>query len=276
MGAQRLLDRPGGDRAGMGDRGGMIDRRGGDLAGRADRPSTLPAREHADQIRDNIHGRYDNVFTPQWWKNHPNIAKARWNDLDRHHWPWNHWWRPATWVALGAWVGADSWGTPIDYDYGEVIYYEGDQVYQSGQPIATADEYYTQASSIAESAPAAQETDSEWLPLGVFAISQDKATDSNMLLQLAVNKQGVIQGTYYNTATDIARPVKGMVDKQTQRAAWTFADGKNTDIVMETGIYNLTQDQAEALIHFGKDKTQQWMMVRLPQPSADTQPDKAS
>jgi hypothetical protein len=110
----------------------------------------------------------------------------------------------------------------------------------------------------------------------VFAISQDKATDSNMLLQLAVNKQGVIQGTYYNTATDIARPVKGMVDKQTQRAAWTFADGKNTDIVMETGIYNLTQDQAEALIHFGKDKTQQWMMVRLPQPSADTQPDKAS
>jgi hypothetical protein len=57
-----------------------------------------------------------------------------------------------------------------------------------------------------------------------------------------------------------------MVDKKSQRAAWMFADGKNADIIMETGIYNLTQDQTEALVHFGKDKTQQWLMVRLNQP----------
>ena len=34
----------------------------------------------------------------------------------------------------------------------------------------------------------------------------------------------------------------------------------------ETGLYNLTQDEAPALIHIGKDKTQQWMLVRLKQP----------
>ena len=89
---------------------------------------------------------------------------------------------------------------------------------------------------------------------------------SNTVLQLAVSKEGVISGTYYNSDTDIARPVKGTVDKKTQRAAWTFADGKDTNIVMEAGINNLTQDQTEALVHFGKDITQQWLMVRLQEP----------
>lgn len=236
----------------------------------------MPARANADQIRNNIHGRYDNLFTPQWWKNHPNMSRAYWNNFGRYHWDWNHWWRPAAWATLGAWVVGSSWGSPVYYDYGDNIYYEGDQVYQSGQPIASAADYYQQASSIAASAPATPEADSEWLPLGVFAISQDGATDSNMLLQLAVNKDGVIEGTYYNVSTDTARPVRGMVDKQTQRAAWTFADGKNTDVIMETGIANLTQDQAEALVHFGENQTQQWLMVRLPQPTLDKQADKSS
>jgi hypothetical protein len=90
-----------------------------------------------------------------------------------------------------------------------------------------------------------------------------------MLLQLAVDKDGVIAGTFFNTATDVARPIKGKVDKKTQRAAWTFSDGKNTDVIMETGVFNLTQDQSEALVHFGNEKTQQWLMVRLDQPESD-------
>ncbi len=41
---------------------------------------------------------------------------------------------------------------------------------------------------------------------------------------------------------------------------------------METGIFNLTQDQTEALVHFGKDKTQKSLMVRLKEPQEETQP----
>jgi hypothetical protein len=63
--------------------------------------------------------------------------------------------------------------------------------------------------------------------------------------------------------------LKGKVDKKTQRAVWTFGDGKNTDIIMETGLFNLTQDQTEALVHFGNEKTQQWLLVRLDQPKDD-------
>ena len=46
-------------------------------------------------------------------------------------------------------------------------------------------------------------------------------------------------------------------------------DGKNTDIIMETGLFNLTQDQTEALVHFGNEKTQKWLLVRLDQPKSD-------
>jgi hypothetical protein len=37
---------------------------------------------------------------------------------------------------------------------------------------------------------------------------------------------------------------------------------------MEAGINNLTQDQTVALVHFGQDITQEWLMVRLQEPPA--------
>ncbi len=273
-GAQHLL---GSERPGGGDRirpGTLpVDRPGaGQRPSSIDRPANLPSSRNAERIRDNVQGRYDNVFTPQWWKDHPQMAQQYWNNFGKYQFARNHWWRPATWAGVTGWiVGASAayGASPAYYDYGETIYYEGDQVYEGGKPIATAEQYYQQAVSLASSAVSKPPKDEEWLPLGVFAIAAGQSTDSNMMLQLAVNKQGVIQGTYQNTTTDTARPVRGMVDKKTQRAAWTFADGKNTDIIMETGLFNLTQDQAEALVHFGKDKTQQWLMVRLPQPVAE-------
>ena len=90
-----------------------------------------------------------------------------------------------------------------------------------------------------------------------------------MLLQLAVSKEGFVAGTLFNESTESSRPVEGMVDKETQRAVWSPVDGKNAGVVMETGIYNLTQDQATALVHFSPDKTQTWVMVRLEEPAEE-------
>lgn len=164
-----------------------------------------------------------------------------------------------------------SFGAPQYYDYDTGIYYEDEAVYVDGTRVASAEEYYDQASQLAESAPEVTETKEEdWLPLGVFALSREETGDSNMVLQLAVNREGVIQGTYYNTSTETERPVRGMVDKKTQRAAWTFADGKNTDVIMETGLYNLTKDDTEALVHFGQNKTQKCWLVRLQEPESKT------
>ena len=101
------------------------------------------------------------------------------------------------------------------------------------------------------------------MPLGVFALTAEGVNASSMYLQLAVSKEGVIAGTFYNESTGTTHPVEGMVDEETQRAIWKAADGTNPDLVMETGIYNLTQDQADVLVHFGPEQTQTALLVRL-------------
>ena len=70
----------------------------------------------------------------------------------------------------------------------------------------------------------------------------------------------------HNSATNSTQTIEGMADKATQRAAWTVV-GK-TRPIMETGIANLTEDTAPALVHFADGQTQQWLMVRLEEPAA--------
>ena len=139
-------------------------------------------------------------------------------------------------------------------------------VYVNGDEYGSAEKYYDDVAEQAASAPEISEEKAkevEWLPLGVFALSSEGVNASHMYLQLAVTKEGVISGTFYNETTGAVHPVEGIVDRETQRAVWRAADGTNKDIVMETGIYNLTQDQTDVLVHFGPDKSQTWRLVRL-------------
>jgi hypothetical protein len=197
------------------------------------------------------------AFDRGWYTNHPGAWFAA-------GWGASTIWRAATWPTVGAWCG---WGNaaPIVYEYGNNVTYQGDQVYYGDQPVATSDQYYQQASDIAQSAPAtaSDPQSDEWLPLGVFSLIQGDQSDTNTMFQLAVNKAGVIAGNYNSVLTGTTAPVHGSVDKKTQRAAWTVGENKTT--VYDTGVSNLTKDEAPVLIHIGKDKTQQWLLVRLKQ-----------
>ncbi len=169
--------------------------------------------------------------------------------------------------AVTGWL-AYSWPQPVYYNYGSggTVYYEGNTVYVNGEEYGTAEQYYQEAEKLADSVPKMEDDEAEkieWLPLGVFALTSEDVNASHMYLQLAVSKKGIISGTFYNETTGATHPIEGMVDEKTQRAVWKTADGTNTNVVMETGIYNLTQDQAEVLVHFGPEKTQTWTLVRL-------------
>ena len=172
-------------------------------------------------------------------------------------------WGTATWPTVGTSLG---WGNvqPIPYNYGTSITYEDDQVYSGGQPLATAGDYYQQASTLAQNAPAPDPKDPDWTPLGVFALVQNDQSEPHYVIQLAVNKAGTLGGNYSDLVSGRTLPIQGGVDKKTQRVAWTVGNNKST--VGEAGLYNLTQDEAPALIHIGKNKTQQWLLVRLKQP----------
>lgn len=202
------------------------------------------------------------AFRAGWYGDHPGAWAAA-------GWAAGRAWDVATWPAVGTWC---DWGAavqPYSYDYGNDITYQGDEVYYGDQPAATAADYYQQAATLAEAAPAAEPKGDEWLPLGVFSLVQGDQTDSATLFQLAINKSGAIAGNCYSPLTDTTFPLKGSVDKKTQRTAWTVGSNKTT--VYETGINNLTKDESPILVHFGKDRTQQWMLVRLKEPEQAAQ-----
>src|SRR5262249_11261772 len=105
----------------------------------------------------------------------------------------------------------------------------------------------------------------EWLPLGVFAMVQGDEKTSNHIFQLAVNKEGVIRGNYFDAVTDMTADVFGSVGKTNQRAAWTV--GKSKSPVYEAGIANLTKEATTMLVHYGPDRTQQFTLIRIEEPS---------
>jgi hypothetical protein len=190
-----------------------------------------------------------------------------WYDAQPDAWAATGWaagacYQPATWAGVGAIVGADAAAPvqPVVYNYGSNITYQGDQVYYGDQPVASAGDYYQQATTISQ-APPPEQPDDSWQPLGVFAMVHNDQDQPQIILQMAVNKSGQIAGNYQDVISDTTLPIHGSVDKKTQRVAWTV--GKNKQNVAETGLYNLTRDQAPVLMHQGAGKTQQWLLVRL-------------
>ena len=203
------------------------------------------------------------VYGPGYWARYPNY-RWRWATYPRNWWAW------ATAGAVTGWLVGSNVGSPVYFDYGTNIYYEGDNVYYDGEVIATADQYAEQAQAIAAAVPQDVDPDKvDWLPLGIFALTQKdgSAEDATLFLQLAVSKDGIIAGTFQNTATGDSFEVEGTIDQKSQRAAWGPV-GESWPI-METGIYNLTENEAGALLHFEDGQTQEWTMIRLDEPDKD-------
>jgi hypothetical protein len=229
-----------------------------------------------DNVRDHWrdYHRHDGWFNQDWWEHH-NHACCGWhyhNAFYNHN--WSYWWTAPTWAAASNWftwpaAPATVWSEPIYYDYGSEgnVAYQDDSVYIGGQEVSSAEDFARSAATLATVSPPASQAEaekSEWMALGTFAIAaHEKDVDPSRIIQLAVNKDGVISGTLYNKQTDKASTVQGQVDKQTQRVA--FRVGETDKIVVETGLYNLTQDQAPILVHFGTDKVEQYLLVRLKQ-----------
>jgi hypothetical protein len=195
-----------------------------------------------------------NTFHPGWYTAHPGA------------------WYVAAWRAGAAW-NTTPWGTltafagipaqPISYDYGDNIVLQDNNVYMDGQQVETAPAYGQQIIAQADQGVQANAPpDQEWKPLGIFSLVPGNEQTSNNTFQLAINKDGIIRGNFYDGVMDKTTPVYGTVDKKTQRAAWTI--GKKSDRTFEAGLYNLTRNEAPVLLHIGTDRTEQMLLVRVP------------
>jgi hypothetical protein len=277
---QRPSTRPGqGDigRPGQGD----IGRPG---QGGANRPNVRPGDNRPNRpgqnninrndftrnVRNNVNidrGNRSGWFNDNFWGRH-NVHPPYWNNT-------GNWWRAATAVGVAGWLG---WrGNPYYYDYYPSDYgsywgysdgYGTTPVYSNGTTSGTTTttqpaQTYSTATQAIESSTAVASND-DWMPLGVFAVTREGQTTAtpNMYVQLAVNKDGALSGTYYNTTTDKSYEAEGVVDQTSQRAAWKIVDNSDAPII-ETGIFNLTQDEAPAQAHFADGRTENILLVRI-------------
>ncbi|MBX9876964.1 MAG: hypothetical protein K2Y22_00760 [Candidatus Obscuribacterales bacterium] len=210
----------------------------------------------------------NNAFGRNWWNNRDGLWYGPWLD---DGWGWGY----TGWDGLSGFWGDDYSDAPVEYDYGNNITYQGNDVYYGSQDVGTAEQYYDEAYALAQTTPIysatnpqqkAQMTKSNWKPMGVFSLVQGNQTDSTELFQIAVGKDYSIHGNYYNTLTNTTKQISGAVDKKTKRAAWTIDGSK--DVVYDTGVANLMKAESPILVHFGKNKTEQFELVRLKQNQA--------
>jgi len=113
-------------------------------------------------------------------------------------------------------------------------------------------------------APVAEGQQAEWLPLGVWAFTQEREGDAVMFFQMSIDKSGIVGGAFKNVLTGEEQPIVGKLDRTTQRIAWHV--GEITETVYDTYLPNLTEDVASVFVHLGNNQTQTWLMVRLPSP----------
>jgi hypothetical protein len=237
--------------------GAAVGRYGNAAAGFA---AMSPAGRYqaADAVRTNYN--HWGVYGSGWRVQHPGAWMAT-------AWAAGAVWNACTWDSAASYCGY-SGSEPVYYDYGNTVTYEEDGVYVDGQNVGTADEYYDEASKIAATGAAAEASaDGDWLPLGVFALSRPEDPSADLVLQLAINKEGVIRGNYTDTKTEASQVIQGYADKETQKVAFTIGEDKSN--VIETGLYNLTKEEAPALLHYGKEKTEQLLLVRLENPNVE-------
>ena len=157
--------------------------------------------------------------------------------------------------------------------------YENDTVYVDNKPVP-AEQYNEPLKKLATTVeqppppmPPQEGKEAEWMPLGVFALAQEKQGDPVMFFQLSLSRDGKISGGFESTLTGDRKPVAGQVDKETQNVAWRV--GENTETVFATTLANLTMDVSTVAVHFGKERVQEWLLVRMPEPPPAEAPPKA-
>ena len=166
--------------------------------------------------------------------------------FERHHQPYHHyghsWSRQTNWRSLSHWLR-----------------------WQETPPIYYSDEGYSviiSPDSIEES-QSYESPEGDWLSLGVFAVGKSfDAASFFAYIQLSINKQGDVAGTYYNHKTQILHSLSGFIDQESQILVWGVADVPNAPLVT-VGVYNLTQDIAPAMIHFAGGGERPLILLRL-------------
>ena len=150
------------------------------------------------------------AFTPDWYAKHPQAWRPTKSSAD--------WWKTADVATITAWLGqpVTAAGTAAG---------NGGGVATAGGADVGADGLQSVLVLPAGHQNAVGPADSDWLPLGVFAVvPPDVAQQSGQAhnyQQLAVDRQGTIKGNFFDTISGTVQPIAGTVDRTALTASWT-------------------------------------------------------
>jgi len=143
------------------------------------------------------------------------------------------------------------------------VYTGSEEVTDAEEPQQTPEQLAQQAEQagkLVENGATDPPQDEKFLPLGVFSLAPEGHTEATAMLQLALSKQGLLRGSYYDILSNQSHPVRGAVDRKTQRAAFRFGDkGKAT---FETTLANLTEDTGPLTVHYADGNSSKWTIAR--------------
>jgi hypothetical protein len=239
----------------------------------------------------NNHHASHNAHHHAHWANHNRPFSRGW--YGRHRgawgggWGWGNPWNIATWGTTAAWLGLGAATTPVWGGYGptNTTIYDTDSEDLSAPGSEPPGGQNLSPEALAAESAAARELAAKgknesgqsesFLPLGVFTLAPENQTEASAMLQLAVSKQGVLRGSYYDLLSDVDHRIRGQVDKKTQRVAWTF--GPQGKVMFQTALGVLTEPSGPVSVHYENGQTRQWVLARYDkEPSEDDPQDDES
>ncbi len=202
------------------------------------------ASQRTGQLKTSLNG-IDQPFTASWYAAHP----SAW----RYVHPYANVWGVVGVVRLSSWLGYSA---------------QAGSVESTQASVATADG--TQ-SVLAEAQNPAPPQDLEWMPLGVYAAAPAGTAPANAFIQLAVGRDGTLQGNYIDTISDQSTAIVGSIDKESRKASWAVGKSKNA-VRFETTLDGLMDEASQAVVQSAAGRQQTWDLVRLSQPTDSDQP----
>jgi hypothetical protein len=190
-------------------------------------------------------------FSPAWYADHPNAWQSTHPHADA--------WAAASIGTAAAWLGIAA-GYPTYYT-GET---DSDDDAQDGDDTSSDD-----SSQLAARGAAEVGSDTQFMPLGVYALGPANQNDATAVVQLSVSQNGILRGSYCDLVSDQGQTVYGAVDKQSQRVAWTVGD--NGNVVFQTTLASLTGPSGPVSLLFAGGDTRQWTLARFENKTADSQ-----
>jgi len=189
-------------------------------------------------------------FTPQWYAQHPEAWKATHPHADA--WVAATATGLATWLAIPAVTTTGTTGGEETVAGGVVV--AGEAPAESSNASSSSD-----ADQLAAAGSDETEADAEWMTIGIYSLLDGGQSDATRMIRLEVSRDGVIRGSYSDLISGSAETVKGAVDRETQKVAWSV--GTNSEVVFQTTLSELTKAKGKVTAHFPSGKKNTWRMV---------------